>query len=200
MSSATLDTPDEKTDERDPGWRRVGQSIKDDRNRRGMERNHLAVLVTSKGGTMSGRMLALIEQGRIGHKGGASIDATLMVCHALDWPRDHVARLRAGEAELPPLPDQRMPRKVSNPAAKLTGRLQVTRSDQLARLEHALSELVESTRAELIRLGVGLAALDGDIFTHHATASRTARQMVTTWVANTIADVEDNDYTAPPIT
>lgn len=191
----TTSSPD--TDERDPGWRRVGASVKEDRRRRGMEREHLAMLVMSRGGSMSGRRLALIEQGRVGYKGVASVESVLMVCQALDWPSGHIDRLRAGEAELPALPGDRLPAKVTAPASKLTGRLQITRSAQLAALEHRLSQTVEATRAELIRLGIGLTALDGNSITHQAAAARAARQMIMTWVAQTIADVEDNDYTEP---
>lgn len=193
----TTPMPEQAEDPRDPGWRRVGQAVKDDRRRRGMERSHLADLVSANGGNVSARTLALVEQGRVGYRGGASTQAAFAVCHALQWPSDHVARLHNGPAPLPTLPTERVPAKAPNPAAQLTGRLQVTRSAQLAALEHRLSQAVESTRTELIRLGVGLTALQGDTYAHHAAAARAARQMVTTWVDRTIAEVEDSDYTTP---
>lgn len=197
MTTAPAASELEVEDVRDPGWIRVGQAIKDDRQRRGWSRSHLVQRATLSGQHFTERALAMIEQGRIECKGGASVEAAKRAYAPLGWTENLRARIQVDGAPLPPLPDVRAPRRVHQPAASMTARLMDCRPDQMARLDYQLAEVVESVRAELIRLGMGLTALDGDAAAHHAAATRMARHLITTRVTNTLAEVEDNDYTAP---
>ena len=187
----------EVDDDRDPGWVRVGQAIKDDRQRRGWSRVHLVSRATANGAHLTERTLAQIEQGRIACKGGASVDAVKRAYAPLGWTEHIRARIQIDGAPLPPLPDVRAPRRNQQPAAALSTSLLACRSTQVARLEGELSECVERVRAELIRLGMGLTLSGTTTVEHHAVASRLARHMITTRVTNVLAEVEDSDYTAP---
>jgi hypothetical protein len=187
----------EADDVRDPGWVRVGQAIKDDRQRRGWSRPHLVQRATSNGQHLTDRTLTLIEQGRIECKGGASLHAARLAYAPLGWTENLRARIQIDGAKLPPLPDVRAPRRSVQPAASLTTSLMACRPEQVARLDHELTECVERVRSELIRLGMGLTLSGTTADQHHAAASRLARHLITTRVINTLAEVEDNDYTAP---
>jgi hypothetical protein len=182
---------------RDPGWMRVGQAIKDDRQRRGWTRTHLVQRATSNGAHLTERALALIEQGRVDCKGGATPQAARRAYAPLGWTEDLRARIQNDGAPLPPLPDVRAPRRAHQPAASLTTAVIACRTEQVARLEHELTECVERVRAELIRLGMGLTLPGTSTSEHHAASSRMARHFITTRVTNTLAEVEDNDYTNP---
>lgn len=197
MATATPPKAEPAADVRDPGWVRVGQAIKDDRQRRGMTRGHLVARAATTGAHLTERSLALVEQGRIECKGGASIQVARRAWTALGWSENLRARIQVDGHSLPPLPDRDTPRPVTYPAASLTGRLQAARADQLARLHAKLTDTTEQVRTELIRLGHGLTALDGDPVRHHAAAARTARQLINRWSDELLADLEDNDYTAP---
>lgn len=197
MTTAPPATSPQTEDTRDPGWVRVGQAIKEDRQRRGWTRPHLVQRATSSGQHLTDRTLTLIEQGRIDCKGGASPESARLAYKALGWTEHIRARIQVDGAPLPPLVPTRPARRVTQPAASMTSRLMVARAEQVARLEHQLTETVESVRAKLIELGTGLTALDGDAAAHHAAASRMARHLITTRVVNALAEVEDNDYTAP---
>lgn len=187
----------EVEDVRDPGWVRVGQAIKDDRLRRGWSRAHLVSRATANGAHLTERALALVEQGRVDCKGGASIEAAKRAYAPLGWTEHIRARIQIDGAPLPPLPDVRAPRRTQQPAATLSTSLVACRPTQVARLEHELTECVERVRAELIRLGMGLTLPGTTTVEHHAVASRLARHMITTRVTNVLAEVEDSDYTAP---
>lgn len=197
MTTAPPATPGEDTDVRDPGWLRVGHALKEDRIRRGLERSHIVARVVAQGGQMSQRVVAQVEQGRIQCKGGASVEAACRVWTALGWTGNLVARIQVDGHPLPPLPDPRAPKRVHAPAASLTSRLRTVRSSQLAELEGDLDQVVDRVRTDLIRLGVGMTALDGDTASHHRTATRAARQIITAWVDRTIAELEDSDRTGP---
>lgn len=187
----------EVEDVRDPGWVRVGQAIKDDRLRRGWSRAHLVQRATSSGQHLTERALALIEQGRVDCKGGASVHAAKLAYAPLGWTENLRLRIQIDGHKLPPLPDVRAPRRTQQPAASLTTSLMACRPTQVAKLDHELTECVERVRAELIRLGMGLTLPGTSAEQHHAAASRLARHMITTRVINTLAEVEDSDYTAP---
>lgn len=189
--------PLEVEDVRDPGWVRVGQAIKDDRQRRGWSRTHLVQRATQHGAHLTERAVALVEQGRVDCKGGASVEAAKRTYAPLGWTENLRARIQIDGAPLPPLPDVRAPRRAVQPAATLTTSLVACRTEQMARLDHDLTECVERVRAELIRLGMGLHLSGTSTTEHHAAASRAARHLITTTVTNTLAEVEDNDYTAP---
>ena len=195
----TTATPEalEVEDVRDPGWVRVGQAIKDDRLRRGWSRPHLVARATSNGQHLTERALALIEQGRVDCKGGASVHAAKVAYAPLGWTENLRARIQIDGHPLPPLPDVRAPRRTAQPAASLTTSLVACRPEQMAKLDHELTECVERVRAELIRLGMGLTLPGTSVHEHHAAASRAARHLITTTVTNTLAEVEDSDYTAP---
>lgn len=201
MTTATPATPGTDAGDRDPGWLRVGLAIKEDRQRRGWTRPHLVQRVSSTGGHLTERALALVEQGRIANKGGASPDVAKRAWEALGWTGNLAARIQVDGAPLPPLHELRAAtRPPANPAHRLTSTLHVTRSEPLARLEHRMSETVEDVRAELVRLGMELHVPGADSTdAKHTVAARTARQLVTSWVTQTLAEVEDNDYTAPHI-
>ena len=187
----------EVQDVRDPGWVRVGQAIKEDRQRRGWSRTHLVQRATSTGQHLTERAVSLIEQGRVDCKGGASVHAAKVAYAPLGWTENLRARIQVDGAKLPPLPDVRAPRRAQQPAASLTTSLMACRSTQVAKLDHELTECVERVRAELIRLGMGLTLSGSSVHEHHAAASRLARHLITTRVINTLAEVEDSDYTAP---
>lgn len=187
----------EVEDVRDPGWVRVGQAIKDDRLRRGWSRSHLVQRATSNGAHLTERALALVEQGRVDCKGGASIEAAKRAYAPLGWTENLRVRIQVDGAKLPPLPDVRAPRRTQQPAAALSTSLMACRPTQVARLEGELTETVERVRAELIRLGMGLTLSGTTREQHHTVASRLARHMITNLVLTTLAEVEDNDYTAP---
>lgn len=197
MTTAPSDTTLEVEDVRDPGWLRVGQAIKEDRMRRGWSRSHLVQRATASGAHLTERALAQIEQGRIDCKGGASVHAAKLAYAPLGWSENLRARIQIDGHQLPPLPDVRAPRRRSQPAASLTTSLMACRSEQVARLQHELTECVERVRTELIRQGMGLTLPGATDVQHHAAASRVARHMITTTVTNTLAEVEDSDYTAP---
>lgn len=197
MTTAPPAASKDTEDVRDPGWVRVGQAIKEDRQRRGWSRTHLVQRATTSGQHLTDRALTLIEQGRIECRGGASREAARLAYSALGWTEHIRTRIQVDGAPLPPLPSARPPRVVQQPAASLATRLLSARAEQVARLDHQLAEVVESVRTQLIALGMGLTALDGDAAAHHAAASRMARHFITTRVTNTLAEVEDSDYTAP---
>lgn len=197
MTTAPPASDLETEDVRDPGWVRVGQAIKDDRQRRGWSRPHLVQRATASGQHLTERTVTLIEQGRVDCKGGASVHAAQVAYAPLGWTENLRARIQIDGAQLPPLPDVRAPRRLAQPAASLTTSLMACRPTQVARLEHELTECVERVRAELVRLGMGLTLGGASADQHHAAASRLARHLTTTWLTTTLAEVEDNDYTAP---
>lgn len=187
----------EATDDRDPGWVRVGNAIKEDRQRRGWSRPHLVSRATTGGQHLTERTVTLIEQGRVDCKGGASIAAAKVAYAPLGWTENLRVRIQIDGHKLPPLPDVRAPRRTTQPAASLTTSLMACRAEQMAKLDHELTECVERVRAELIRLGMALTLPGTTALEHHAAASRAARHLITTTVTNTLAEVEDSDYTAP---
>lgn len=195
----TTATPEalEVDDDRDPGWVRVGNAIKEDRQRRGWSRPHLVARATSNGQHLTERTVSLIEQGRVDCKGGASIASAKLAYAPLGWTENLRVRIQVDGHKLPPLPDVRAPRRAAQPAASLTTSLMACRPTQVSRLDHELTECVERVRAELIRLGMGLTLPGTSQEEHHAAASRLARHLITTRVTNTLAEVEDSDYTAP---
>lgn len=197
MATATPPQADPATDPRDPGWVRVGQAIKDDRQRRGWSRTHLVHRATSSGQHLTERALALIEQGRVDCKGGTTIEAARRAYAPLGWTENLRARIQIDGASLPPLPAVRAPRRMEQPAAFLANSAVTCRTEQMARLDHQLTECVERVRAEMIRLATGLHLPGADPGQHHAAASRMARHLITSRVTNTLAEVEDSDYTAP---
>lgn len=197
MTTAPPATALEVEDARDPGWVRVGQAIKDDRQRRGWSRTHLVQRATANGQHLTERAVTMIEQGRVDCRGGTTVEAAKRAYAPLGWSENLRVRIQVDGAQLPPLEEVRAPRRVHQPAASLTTRLMACRAEQVARLDHQLTEAVESVRAQLIRLGLSLTALDGNAAAHHAAASRMARHLITTRVTDTLAEVEDNDYTAP---
>lgn len=186
-----------KEDVRDPGWVRVGQAIKEDRQRRGWSRTHLVQRASATGAHLTERALTQVEQGLVECKGGTSADTAKRAYAPLGWTENLRVRIQVDGAKLPPLPDVRAPRRGLQPAASLGTSLVACRPTQVARLEHELTECVERVRAELIRLGMGLTLSGHTPTEHHAAASRLARHMISTRVLNTLAEVEDSDYTAP---
>lgn len=187
----------ETPDVRDPGWVRVGQAIKEDRQRRGWSRTHLVQRASSTGAHLTERALTQVEQGLVECKGGTSADTARRAYAPLGWTENLRVRIQVDGAKLPPLPDVRAPRRAQQPAASLTTSLMACRGSQVARLDHELTECVERVRAELIRLGMGLTLSGTTPVQHHAAASRLARHLISTRVLNTLAEVEDSDYTAP---
>jgi hypothetical protein len=197
MTTAPAAAPAQADDVRDPGWVRVGQAVKEDRQRRGWTRVHLVQRATSSGKHLTERTLTLIEQGRIDIKGGASPESARLAYTALGWTEHIRTRIQVDGTPLPPLPDLTAPRRARQPASTLTTSLMACRPEQVARLDHELAQCVEKVRAELIRLGMALTLPGTDSAEHHAAASRMARHLVTTRVTDTLAQVEDSDYTAP---
>lgn len=197
MTTATPRHTQQKPDDRDPGWIRVGNAIKQDRQRRSMTREHLAERAARTGSHLTPRTVALVEQGRVECRGGASPELARRAYLALGWTQDLYRRIKVDAEPLPPLPDRNAPRDVPYPAATLTGRLHSARGDQLMRLHAQFTDKAAEVRTTLIRLGHGLTDLNSDSVAHHAAATRAARQLMNRWMEELFAELEDSEYTNP---